>query len=146
MSTINEAIDTAIKSIKDIDLNTVTADRTVNNQISDIGKTFGKAIKDYSVSDCHSADSYFQQQINGIGNPLKKVSAAFKNKLTNKKEKSKKLNYKTLTKETFKTESDKVAAGLKTVDKSGGMANVEKINVILRESVRDVVIKLGQIR
>ena len=50
MSTINEAIDTAIKSIKDIDLNTVTADRTVNNQISDIGKIFGKAIKDYRCS------------------------------------------------------------------------------------------------
>jgi len=146
MSTINEAIDTAIKSIKDIDLNTVTADRTVGNQISDIGKTFGKAIKNHSVSDCQNANEYFQQQINGISNPIKKVSSSFKNKLKNKKEKVKKLNYKTLTKDTFKTESDKVAAALKTVDKSAGMANVEKINVILRESVRDVVIKLGQIR
>ena len=66
--------------------------------------------------------------------------------MKNKKEKVKKLNYKTLTKDTFKEESGKVAAALKTVDKSGGIANVEKINVILRESVRDVVIKLGQIR
>ena len=146
MSTINEAIDTAIKSIKDIDLNTITEDRTFNNQVSDIGKSFGKAIKDYSASDCLNADGYFQQQIKGIANPLKKVSASFKNKLKNKKEKVKKLNYKTLTKETFKTESAKVAAALKAVDKTGGMANVEKINIILRESVRDVVIKLGQIR
>ena len=145
MSNINGAIDTAIQSIKDIDLNTITSNNTVSKQISDIGKAFKKSIKDNSVSDCQNADSYFKEQINGINNPLKKVSTSFKNILSNKKEKVKKLNYKTLTKDTFKTESKKIGDAIKSVDQSGGIDNVEKINNIIRESVRNVCTELGKL-
>ena len=145
MSNINGAIDTAIQSIKDIDLNTITSNNTVSKQISDIGKAFKKSIKDNSVSDCQNADSYFKQQLNGINNPLKKVSTSFKNILSNKKEKVKKLNYKTFTKDTFKHETKKVENAIKSVDQSGGIDNVEKINNIIRESVRNVCTELGKL-
>ena len=102
----------------------------------------------YKESFC-AKNAKFQQKIGSIKNEFLTISAAFKKTLANKKERkirAEKLNYKKLTKDTFKTESNKVAEALKDVDQSSGIANVEKINVILRESVRDVVIKLGSIR
>mgnify|MGYP004004373739 FL=1 len=149
MSNINEAIDTAISDISNIKTDGNTSKAEVKRTINNIKKRLNSAIKNNSVDECRNADDYFQQQIGCIRNEFLNIPASFKKTLANKKERkvrAKKLNYKTLTKDTFKTESNKVAEALKDVDQSGGIANVEKINVILRESVRDVIIKLGNIR
>ena len=149
MSNINEAIDTAISAIGNIKTDGSISKAEVRAQIGNAKKQLTSAIRNYSVDDCRNADVYFQQKIGSIKNEFLTISAAFKNTLANKKERkirAEKLNYKKLTKDTFKTESNKVAEALKDVDQSSGIANVEKINVILRESVRDVVIKLGSIR
>ena len=149
MSNINEAIDTAISAISNIKTDGSISKADVKSAIGSAKKTLTNAIKNNSVDECRNADGYFQQKIGSIRNEFLTIPASFKKTLVNKKERkvrAKKLNYKKLTKDTFKTESGKVADALKDVDQSGGIANVEKINVILRESVRDVVIKLGNIR
>ena len=149
MSNINEAIDTAISAISNIKTDGSISKADVKSAIGSAKKTLTNAIKNNSVDECRNADGYFQQKIGSIRNEFLTIPASFKKTLVNKKERkvrAKKLNYKKLTKDTFKTESNKVAEALKDVDQSGGIANVEKINVILRESVRDVVIKLGNIR
>lgn len=149
MSNINEAIDTAISAISNIKTDGSISKADVKSAIGSAKKTLTNAIKNNSVDECRNADGYFQQKIGSIRNEFLTIPASFKKTLANKKERkvrAKKLNYKKLTKDTFKTESNKVAEALKDVDQSGGIANVEKINVILRESVRDVVIKLGNIR
>ena len=149
MSNINEAIDTAISAISNIKTDGSISKADVRSEIGSAKKQLTNAIKNNSVDECRNADGYFQQKIGSIRNEFLTIPASFKKTLANKKERkvrAKKLNYKKLTKDTFKTESNKVAEALKDVDQSGGIANVEKINVILRESVRDVVIKLGNIR
>ena len=149
MSNINEAIDSAISAISNIKTDGSISKADVRSEIGSAKKQLTNAIKNNSVDECRNADGYFQQKIGSIRNEFLTIPASFKKTLVNKKERkvrAKKLNYKKLTKDTFKTESNKVAEALKDVDQSGGIANVEKINVILRESVRDVVIKLGNIR
>jgi Skp family chaperone for outer membrane proteins len=149
MSNINEAIDTAISAISNIKTDGSISKADVRSEIGNAKSALNKAIRNNTVDECRNADGYFQQKIGSIRNEFLTIPTPFKKLLANKKERkirAKKLNYKKLTKDTFKTESGKVADALKDVNQSGGIANVEKINVILRESVRDVVIKLGNIR
>jgi len=148
MSNINEAIDTAISDINNIKTDENTSKAEVKRTINDIKRRLNNAIKNNSVDECRNADGYFQQKIGSIRNEFLSIPASFKKTLANKKERkvrAKKLNYKTLTKDTFKEESKKVADAIKKVDQSGGINNVEKINNIIKESVRNVCSELGKI-
>ena len=148
MSNINEAIDTAISDISNIKTDGNTSKAEVKRTINNIKKRLNSAIKNNSVDECRNADDYFQQQIGCIRNEFLNIPASFKKTLANKKERkvrAKKLNYKTFTKDTFKHETKKVEDAIKSVDQSGGIDNVEKINNIIRESVRNVCTELGKL-
>jgi hypothetical protein len=148
MSAINEAIDTAMLAVGNIKTDGSISKAEVKAQIGNAKSQLTSAIRNHSVEDCRTADVYFQQKIGSIKNEFLTISASFKKTLANKKERkvsAKKLNYKKLVNDTFKTESKKVSEAIKTVDQSGGIGNVEKINIILRNSVRDVVIELSKV-